>query len=129
MREFILSDAARGVHVDSFRLDAAAMGHAAPAPWSVTKRTLRGGRREGVELIEIVSGDLTSPDFRMRDVVPPDDVSGRRLEQRLGLADRLDERNRIEERRTKRTGLADANFRSAARFVADPASAAPSGGR
>jgi uncharacterized protein (DUF1501 family) len=60
----------------------------------------------------------------MRDLAPPNDVSRRRLEERLALATRLDERNRGEERRTKRTGLADSNFQSAAGFVADPASAA-----
>jgi hypothetical protein len=59
MREFLLTDAASGVHVDSFGLDAAALGLATAAPWSVSKRTLRGGRRDGVDLVEIRSGDLS----------------------------------------------------------------------
>lgn len=58
MSEFILTDAAQNIHVESFHLDAGALGRTAKAPWSLSKKTLRGGRREGVEIIEIVSGDL-----------------------------------------------------------------------
>lgn len=58
MSEFILTDAAQNIHVESFHLDAGELGRTAKAPWSLTKKTLRGGRRDGVEIIEIVSGDL-----------------------------------------------------------------------
>lgn len=58
MREFLLTDAARNIHLESLHLDAGELGRTAPAPWSVSKHMLRGGRRDGVDVIEIVSGDL-----------------------------------------------------------------------
>jgi hypothetical protein len=52
MPTFTLTDTAHDLWVDSFttRSDNPA------ASWSVTKRTLRGGRREGVDLIEVDNG-------------------------------------------------------------------------
>lgn len=53
-----LTDLARDVHVDAFRLTAADVG-AAGSDWSVVKRTLRGGRREGVDFLEVDNGALS----------------------------------------------------------------------
>ena len=56
MPSFTLTDATRNLWVNhqiirphDFDLDA-------KVPWSVTKRTLRGGRRDGVDLIEVDNG-------------------------------------------------------------------------
>jgi hypothetical protein len=51
MASFILTDLAEDVWIDSFDLPASRLG--LPDDWSVTKRTLRGGRRDGVDLIQI----------------------------------------------------------------------------
>ena len=53
----VLTDVARDLWVESFALHSADLG-AAGAPWSVTKRTLRGGRRDGVDLVEVTNGAL-----------------------------------------------------------------------
>lgn len=58
MPSFVLLDAAKGVHVDPFKTDAAELGLGSWPPWSVSKRTLRGGRREGVEIVEVDNGAL-----------------------------------------------------------------------
>ena len=55
MPSFTLTDLSRDVWVDSFDLPAAV---AAP-PCSLTKRTLRGGRRDGVDLIRLDNGALS----------------------------------------------------------------------
>lgn len=52
MRTFILTDPAHDLWVESFSV----RGH--DAPWSVSKQTLRGGRRDGVDLIEVDNGAL-----------------------------------------------------------------------
>lgn len=61
MPRYTLTDTAADVRVESFEvgagdLDLAAAG--APA-WKVSRRTLRGGRREGVDLIEVDNGALS----------------------------------------------------------------------
>jgi hypothetical protein len=58
MPSFILNDVQRGLWVDSLSIDAETCGFesAASYRWSVTKRTLRGGRRDGVDLIELDNG-------------------------------------------------------------------------
>jgi hypothetical protein len=58
MPSYTLLDAAHGTWVESFAVHAQDFG---PAPdptahWSVTKRRLHGGRRDGVDLIEVDNG-------------------------------------------------------------------------
>jgi Domain of unknown function (DUF4432) len=57
MPTYPLTDLSRDFWVDAFSMSSAKLGFAGPA-WSVSKRTLRGGRRDGVDLIEVESGDL-----------------------------------------------------------------------
>ncbi len=57
MPSFPLTDVARDLWVDSFSTSSTKLGLSGPA-WSVAKRTLRGGRRDGVDLIEVQCGDL-----------------------------------------------------------------------
>ncbi len=59
MASFTLTDLVAGTWTDIFELDAARIGLASDSAWSVTKRTLRGGRREGVDLIELDNGALS----------------------------------------------------------------------
>jgi hypothetical protein len=56
MPTFVLTDAARDVWVERFQTEAAELGDAAGPAWSVAKRALRGGRRDGVDLIEVDNG-------------------------------------------------------------------------
>lgn len=58
MPTFTLTDVPHDLHVDSFTLRATDVEKAPSVGWSVTKRTLRGGRREGVDLIEVDNGAL-----------------------------------------------------------------------
>ncbi len=53
MPNYTLTDTAHDLWVDSFSIRSPGQ-----SPWSVTKRTLRGGRREGVDLIEVDNGAL-----------------------------------------------------------------------
>ena len=59
MASFTLTDLATDTWADAFELDAAKLGLAGEHAWSVTKRTLHGGRREGVDLIRLDNGDLS----------------------------------------------------------------------
>ncbi|MBO49158.1 MAG: DUF4432 domain-containing protein [Planctomycetaceae bacterium] len=52
---WILSSIAQDLHVDRFDIDDDDV-KGTPEGWSVCKRTLRGGRREGVDVIEIDNG-------------------------------------------------------------------------
>jgi len=52
MPTYTLTDVAHDLWVESFSLES----QDPSKPWSVTKRTLHGGRREGVDLIEINNG-------------------------------------------------------------------------
>ena len=52
---WILSSIAQDLHVDRFDIDDDDV-KGTPDGWSVCKRTLRGGRREGVDVIEIDNG-------------------------------------------------------------------------
>ncbi len=58
MPTYTLTDAAQEVWVESFAIRGRDLDPAPAADWSVTKRTLRGGRREGVDLIEVDNGAL-----------------------------------------------------------------------
>jgi hypothetical protein len=59
MASFTLTDLATDTWVESFALDATGLALASDHAWSVTRRTLRGGRREGVDLIVLDNGALS----------------------------------------------------------------------
>jgi len=59
MPSFPLTDLARDLWTDSFDLAGADLGLAASHAWSVAKRTLRGGRRDGVDLLRVDNGALS----------------------------------------------------------------------
>lgn len=54
-----LTDLSRDLWTDHFAIAPADLGLPSEHPWSITKRTLRGGRREGVELIRLHNGLLS----------------------------------------------------------------------
>lgn len=56
---FTLTDVARDLWIDSFAVHAADLDQLNVVPWSVAKRTLRGGRRDGVDLIRVDNGRLS----------------------------------------------------------------------
>jgi hypothetical protein len=58
MSTFVLTDVSSEVWQESFAIDATAMGLAGDHPWSVKKQRLRGGRRDGVDLIVVDNGAL-----------------------------------------------------------------------
>jgi hypothetical protein len=58
MPTYTLTDASNDLWVENFTLRSHDLGVEPPSPWTVTKRTLHGGRREGVDLIEIDNGAL-----------------------------------------------------------------------
>jgi hypothetical protein len=58
MPTFTLTDVSQEVWVETLTVDAAEMGLAVTAPWSVSKRRLHGGRRDGVDLIVVENGAL-----------------------------------------------------------------------
>ena len=58
MPTFTLTDVSHDVWVETLTVDAAELGLAVTAPWSVSKRRLRGGRRDGVDLIVVDNGAL-----------------------------------------------------------------------
>ncbi len=59
MPTITLTDTANDLHVDNFCLRARDVDPNSTESWSITKRTLRGGRREGVDVIEVDNGALT----------------------------------------------------------------------
>lgn len=58
MRTFILTDVSRDSWVETFNLEGDALGARAFHGCSIAKRRLHGGRREGVDLIEIDNGAI-----------------------------------------------------------------------
>jgi Domain of unknown function (DUF4432) len=58
MSTFVLTDVSSEEWHESFSIDATAMGLAETYPWSVKKHRLRGGRRDGVDLIIVDNGAL-----------------------------------------------------------------------
>ncbi len=56
-RSWILSSIDRDLHVETFSIDDDDV-KGTPKGWSVRKRTLRGGRRDGVDVIEIDNGAI-----------------------------------------------------------------------
>ena len=58
MPTHVLTDLSRDLHVNEFNIRSGDFPGTSAAPWSVSKKTLRGGRREGVDLIEVDNGAL-----------------------------------------------------------------------
>ena len=55
----VLTSAKRDTHAESWQLTSADLpGHRGDARWSINKRTLHGGKQEGVDLIEVDNGRL-----------------------------------------------------------------------
>ena len=59
MPSYPLTDAARGVYVESLSLTPKDVHAAAEPAWSIRKTRLKGGRRDGVDLIEVDNGALS----------------------------------------------------------------------
>jgi hypothetical protein len=57
-QSWILTDLAHDLWVDSFGISNETVRLATPHPWSIRKRTLRGGQRDGVDVIEVHNGAL-----------------------------------------------------------------------
>ncbi len=55
---FVLTDVSSEVWLESLTIDAPALGLGEGYPWSVKKQRLRGGRRDGVDLIVVDNGAL-----------------------------------------------------------------------
>jgi hypothetical protein len=53
-----LTSAREGIFIDAWRLDQRSMPLPTTADWSITKTTLRGGRQQGTELLEVQNGRL-----------------------------------------------------------------------
>jgi hypothetical protein len=58
MSTFVLTDVSSDIWQETFSVDATAMGLGEGYPWSVKKHRLRGGRRDGVDLIVVDNGAL-----------------------------------------------------------------------
>ncbi len=59
MATFVLTDLAHDVWVEDFRIDEQSLGLSSPSRCSVRKRRLRGGRRDGVDLVEVQGGAIS----------------------------------------------------------------------
>jgi hypothetical protein len=57
-QSWILTDTAHECWVESFGIDQGSVRLSTPAPWSIHKRTLRGGLSEGVDVVEVHNGGL-----------------------------------------------------------------------
>jgi hypothetical protein len=58
-KTWTLTDVVNDVWLESFSLGNDSLRLATPHDWSIRKRTLRGGRREGVDLIDVHNGALS----------------------------------------------------------------------
>jgi hypothetical protein len=58
-RSWTLTDTAGDLWIDSFSVSNDALGLPTPHDWSVRKRTLRGGLRDGVDVVEVHNGALS----------------------------------------------------------------------
>jgi hypothetical protein len=58
-KSWMLTDVGGDVWIDSFAVGNDSLRLATPADWSVRKRTLRGGLRDGIDLIEVHNGALS----------------------------------------------------------------------
>jgi hypothetical protein len=59
IKSWTLTDVASDVWLDSFAVGNDSLRLATPHDWSIRKRTLRGGLRDGVDLIEVHNGALS----------------------------------------------------------------------
>ncbi len=59
MSRYVLTDVARDIWLETFSLGAGDLGLPSTVPWSITKRRLRGGRRDGVDLVTLNNGVLS----------------------------------------------------------------------
>lgn len=57
-REFVLSDSETGSRVEDWSVSSAELGISTDSLFTVSKRSLHGGKQEGVELIEVDNGKL-----------------------------------------------------------------------
>lgn len=57
-RSWILTDTQHDIWVDSFGIGSADMPLHEKHNWSIRKRTLHGGRRDGIDLIDVSNGEL-----------------------------------------------------------------------
>lgn len=58
-KSWLLTDTANDLWLDAFAVDNAALRLPTPHAWSVRKRTLRGGLRDGVDVVEVNNGALS----------------------------------------------------------------------
>jgi hypothetical protein len=58
-KSWALTDVGNDVWIDSFAVGNDSLRLATPADWSIRKRTLRGGLRDGLDLIEVHNGALS----------------------------------------------------------------------
>jgi hypothetical protein len=58
-KSWTLTDVASDLYLDTFTLGSETFPVAGGKPWSIRKRTLRGGLRDGVDLIEVDNGSLS----------------------------------------------------------------------
>jgi hypothetical protein len=60
MKNIVLTDAAQGIWLDSFSLgEEPGLQLAGASDWSISKRTLRGGPSDGVDVVELNNGALS----------------------------------------------------------------------
>src|SRR5688572_1027153 len=59
IKSYVLTDVAADKWVDSFEVGRGEHPKLGIAPWSVRKRTLHGGRRDGIDVIEVNNGELS----------------------------------------------------------------------
>lgn len=57
-RRFVLIDTVTNTRLENWELESQQLENSGPLPWTVRKRTLHGGKQEGVELIEIDTREL-----------------------------------------------------------------------
>ncbi len=58
-KSWTLTDTAGDIWLDSFHLDNASLRLPTPHAWSIRKRTLHGGLRDGVDVVEVHNGALS----------------------------------------------------------------------
>lgn len=58
-KSWTLTDVVNDLWVDSFAVSNDSLRLATPHDWSIRKRTLRGGKRDGIDLIEVHNGALS----------------------------------------------------------------------
>lgn len=59
VKNWVLTDSFADVWQDTFTVNHNGFPQTFPAPWSIHKRTLHGGRRDGVEVVEVHNGALS----------------------------------------------------------------------